>query len=351
MSNTEEMRVVVDLVGDFMITAPVNKEDVRAAASLLAGADVVIANVDTVLSDKGVPTPKWANLRGPRAGVNDLKAMGIDVVAMANNHSMDYRAEGMLDSCAAYDEVGILHAGAGANLATATAPAVITSNGVKIAILSIASTLPVESAAGPETPGIAPVHVNYAFEVDEGLMPEQPGSVPRVKTWIDDADLGRAVADVRRAKESADVVLVVEHWGVPSPWRAPYHAELQDYQQPLGHALIDAGADAVIGNHAHELHGIEFYRGRPIAYCLGNFWIEGISQYAWMGFESGVLRLTVDRGGVTGVSFLPAYLDAAGIPRPDPGNRAIAILNRLSAQFGVRFEPGEGGYFVAKAGS
>lgn len=348
MAKRESTRVMIDAVGDFMITAPVKQADVQEAARFVRGADVVIANVDTVLSARGTPVPKWANLRGPREAVRDLKAIGIDIVAMANNHSMDFRAEGMLDSCAAYDEVGILHAGAGKDLAAATAPAVIAANGLRIAVLSTASTLPTESAAGPATPGLAPVHVTYAFEVDEKLMPEQPGTVPRVKTWLDESDLARAVDDVRRAKQAADLVIVVAHWGVPTPWRAPWHHELQDYQQPLAHALIDAGADAVLGNHAHELHGVEFYQGRPIAYCLGNFWIEGIANYAWMGFESGVLRLAVDKSGVLGVSFLPAFLDEQGIPRPDPRNRAIAVLNRFSAQFGVAFEPGEDGYFVAK---
>lgn len=348
MSNAPQKSVTIAAIGDFMITAPVKKEDVRSAAELVRDADVVIANVDTVLSNLGTSVPKWANLHGPRDGVRDLKEMGVDIVSMANNHSMDFRAEGMLDSCAAYDEAGILYAGAGANLAAATAPAVIEAGGVRIAVLSIASTLPPESAAGPITAGIAPMRINYAFEVDEKLMPEQPGTVPHVKTWIDERDLARAISDIRRARETADVVLVVVHWGVPSPWRAPDHPLLQDYQQPLGHALIDAGADAVIGNHAHELHGIEFYLGRPIAYSLGNFWIEGISNYAWMGLESGVLRLTVDGRGTTEVAFLPAFLDGDGIPRPDPSNRSIDLLNRLSAGFGVRLEPGSDGYFVAR---
>lgn len=347
MAKNESSRVVIDAVGDFMITAPMKQADVRAAAHFMQGADVVIANVDTVLSAKGTPAPKWANLRGPREAVHDLSAIGIDIVAMANNHSMDYRAAGMLDSCAAYDEVGILHAGAGKDLAAATSPAIVTANGLTIAVLSVASTLPIESAAGPETPGIAPVHVSYAFEVDESLMPEQPGTVSRVKTWLNENDLARAVEDVRHARQSADLVIVAVHWGVPAPWRAPWHRELQDYQQPLAHALIDAGAGVVLGNHAHELHGVEFYQGHPIAYCLGNFWIEGISNYPWMGFESGALRLIADTSGVVEVGFLPAFLDATGVPRADPANRSIVVLNRLSAQFGVSFKPGEDGYFVA----
>lgn len=348
MANNDSSRVIIDSVGDFMITAPMQSADVQAAARFMRGADVVIANVDTVLSAKGTPVPKWANLRGPREAVHDLKAMGVDLVAMANNHSMDFRAEGMLDSCAAYDEAGILHAGAGKDLAAAAAPAVITAKGWRIAVLSIASTLPVESAAGPNTPGLAPVHVTYAFEIDESLMPEQPGTVPRVTTRLNESDLARAVDDVRRAKQAADLVIVVAHWGVPMPWRAPWHHELQDYQQPLAHALIDAGADAVLGNHAHELHGVEFYQGKPIAYCLGNFWIEGIANYAWMGFESGALRLVADASGVLEVRFLPAILNEHGYPRPDPEHRAIAVLNRLSAQFGVTFQPSDDGYFVAE---
>ena len=336
MSTSGNGAITIAAVGDFMLERRPAPADIEAVRPLLAGADLVIANVDTVLSEQGTPVPKWANLKGPRAIAADLKTLGVDVVAMANNHAMDFRAEGMLDTCRAYDEVGVQHAGAGGNLAAACAPAVVDIRGQRVAILSMASTLPPESAAGPNSPGIAPIHVRYAFAVDESLMAEQPGTVAEVRTWLDDHDLARARADVASAREVADVVLVVIHWGVPAPWRAPSHPILQEYQRPLAHALIDAGADAVIGNHAHELHGVEVYQSKPIAYCLGNFWIDTIALYPWMGKESLVLRLTVGRERPPEAAVTPVLLDEEGVPRPDPKAAAAPLLDGLSRELGVR---------------
>jgi poly-gamma-glutamate synthesis protein (capsule biosynthesis protein) len=346
---TSKTSLTIAAVGDFMLVQRPDAANIEAIRTLLAGSDVAIANVDTVLSDLGTPVPKWANLRGPRTAAGDLRAMGIDAIAMANNHAMDFRAEGMLDTLRAYQESGLLTAGAGVNLSAATAPAIVRVGQRTVAILSMACTLPPESAAGPDWPGIAPVHVRYAFAIDETLLAEQPGSVPEVKSWLDDKDLARTRADVAAAREIANVVVAVVHWGVPTPWRAPAHPILQEHQRVLGHALIDAGADVVLGNHAHELHAIEFYRDKPIAYCLGNFWIDGIGSYPWMGRESLVLRLTFGRGGVPEVEIVPLMLDEAGIPRPDPERRSVELLNRLSAEFGVVVAAEDGVYLARQA--
>ena len=89
MGDRQRAPLVVDVVGDFMLERRLAPVDVAATRTLFDGADVVIANLDTVLSDRGTPVPKWANLRGPRDCARDLRAMGIDLVALANNHAMD----------------------------------------------------------------------------------------------------------------------------------------------------------------------------------------------------------------------------------------------------------------------
>ncbi len=347
MGDTSKSAVTIAAVGDFMLTKRPEAEDIAAVRAFLTGSDITLANVDTVLSGRGTAVPKWANLRGPREAARDLRAMGFDVIVMANNHAMDFRAEGMLDSCRAYAEAGLLTMGAGENLAAATAPAIVPVGTRTVAMLAVSCTLPFESAAGPDWAGIAPVRVKQAFVVDESLMTEQPGTVPEVTCWLDERDLARACRDVEEAREKAEVVVTVVHWGVPSPWRAPSHPVVQEYQRVLGKALIDAGADAVIGNHAHEVHGIEFYRGKPIAYCLGNFWIDGIGSYPWMGKESLVLRLSFGEGGKPEVEIVPLFLDDDGIPRSDPAGRAGELLTRLSAEFGVAVELTEG-RFIAR---
>jgi poly-gamma-glutamate capsule biosynthesis protein CapA/YwtB (metallophosphatase superfamily) len=328
-------QLMIAAAGDFMISRRPTTDEISSTRQLFEGADVVIANIDTVLSNEGTPTPKWANLRGPREAAEDLRAMGIDVAIVANNHAMDFRAPGMLNSNEAMRDAGIVPVGAGANLAEATKPAVIDKDGVRVAILAMACTLPVESAALEDWPGIAPVRVRYAFEVDESIFAEQPGSVPEVRSWIEPTDLARARNDIAAASADADVVIAVVHWGVPSPWRAPFHQIIQDYQRELGHALVDAGAAAVIGNHPHELHGVEFFNGAPIAYCIGNFWIDTLAQYAWMGRESIILKLGVSKEGLSSVSVSPIMLTRQGLPELDRGGETIRLLDRLSQPFNV----------------
>lgn len=343
--------IIVTTVGDFMFFDRPRPADVEAVRPLLAGSDVVIGNIDTVLSDRGTPVPKWANLRADPAIAHDLRELGIDVAILANNHTMDYRAPAMEQCLAAYDAAGVIHSGAGATLDEATAPRVVTTSNGSVAILSVCSTLSPESAAGENSPGVAPLKVWQAYAVDESLMTEQPGSVPEVRTWPDATDLDRARRDVAAARQLADHVLVVTHWGVPSPWRAPAHPVIQESQRVIGQALIEAGADAIIGNHAHELHGIEFHRGKPIVYCLGNFWIDRFETFPWMGRESIVLRLSLHADGQLDLGLLPVYLDDRGVPRPDASARAVRVIEEQSRDFGTTFAAADGRYRIVAPAS
>jgi poly-gamma-glutamate synthesis protein (capsule biosynthesis protein) len=339
--------VTISAVGDFMIQHRPAQAYIDQVKELVGGADIAIANVDTVLADAGQPSPKWANLRGPRDVTKDIAAMGFDVVTIANNHAMDFRAEGLLDMIAAYEEVGVKPIGGGKTIVEATAPHIVTVSGRTVALLSLATTLPPDSAAGPTWPGIAPVKVHQAYAFDASLFAEQPGSMPDFKGWLDETDLNRAIDDVKAAKEKADIVVLIVHWGVPSPWRAPVHPIVQEHQRQLGRALIDAGADAIIGNHAHELHGFEFYKGKPIAYCLGNFWIDTISNWAWMGRESIVLRLSFPAEGNPEVEIQTVWLDDDGWPIADPDHKAVPLLNALSKEDGVSVSPNGDRFRVA----
>jgi poly-gamma-glutamate synthesis protein (capsule biosynthesis protein) len=324
--------------GDLMVQRRLPQREIAAVAELLTPYDLVTGNVDVVVSEAGTPTPKLMNLNGPRELAHDLKAMGIDLVSMANNHTMDFRAEGMRDSCQAFDEAGILHAGAGENLAAACAPVFVTVNQRTVAFLSVSCTLPPESAAGPTWPGIAPLPIHQAVTLDASIMLEQPGSVPEIRTWVDQEALERVTANIAMARANADIVLVALHCGVPAPWRAPSQPMLQMYEPMVCRALIDAGADAVLGSHAHELHSIEFYRKRPIAYCLGNFWIGALAEFPWMERESVLMELAFGASDATPeVTLRTLKMDDAGVPRLDTSGRAAALLSERSS--GIEIEP------------
>ncbi|MDQ3410852.1 MAG: CapA family protein [Chloroflexota bacterium] len=349
MTNGRDRPIIVAALGDFIFFDRPDPADIAATRPLLAGADIVIGNIDVVLSDRGTPVPKWANLRASPQIAHDLRELGLDVAVVANNHTMDYRAEAMADCLAAYEAAGIRPSGAGANLAEATAPTIIATPHGTVAILSVCSTLSPESAAGAESPGVAPLNVRQSYLLDESLLVEQPGTPPEVHTWPDERDLARARRDITAARRQADHVLVVIHWGVPSPWRMPASPIIQPGQRTIGHALIEAGADVVIGNHAHELHGIEFHQGKPIIYCLGNFWIDGISRFPWMGREAIVLRLLLRPGADVRLELVSLYLDNRGVPRPDTTARAVRVLTEQSREFGVILAADAGRYRVLPA--
>ena len=164
--------------------------------------------------------------------------MGFDVVTLANNHAMDYGAEGLLDMRRALEQAGVRAVGAGADLDEAMAPVELSVGEQTVAIMALACTLPPASAAGPARPGVAPVRVHQAYELEISLAAEQPGSVPAIKTWVDDAELQRAVEQVKAARVRADVVIVAVHWGVPVLWRAPLQPRVQEYQRVMGRSLI-----------------------------------------------------------------------------------------------------------------
>jgi poly-gamma-glutamate synthesis protein (capsule biosynthesis protein) len=162
-------------------------------------------------------------------------------------------------------------------------------------------------------------------------MAEQPGTMPRVHSWTDPDDRARACDAIATLRKEVDFVAVAIHWGVPSYWLSPYQGLLTEYQQVLGHAFVNAGADAVIGHHSHELHPIEVYCGKPIFYSLGNFLFEGAR--AFMAPESIIARFDFDSGW----ELIPLLLDRDGFPalaEGDQGERVIALVAELSQVFG-----------------
>jgi hypothetical protein len=221
--------------------------NVGAVRNLLKDADLAVANFENPAPDNfKYHTEGTIFSANPRL-IAGLKDAGIDYVSLGNNHIGDAGPKGLLQTLANLDKYGIRHSGAGKNLSAARAPAILTVDGVKIAILSY-DTIAKYYAAGPNKPGSAQL------------------SAPVVK---------QDVAAARKA--GAQLVIVYPHWGTEYSPR-PFLAE-----QKLAHAVIDAGADMIIGNHAHWVGAMEIYKGHPIWYALGNFvfdqtWSEPTSE-------------------------------------------------------------------------
>ncbi len=218
-----------------------------AVRNLLKSADLAVANFENPAPDDfRYHTQGTIFSANPRL-IAGLKDAGIDYVSLGNNHIGDAGPKGLLQTLANLDKYGIRHSGAGKNLVAARTPAIMTVDGVKVAILSY-DTIAKYYAAGTNKPGSAQL------------------SAPVVK---------QDVAAARKA--GAQIVIVYPHWGTEYSPR-PFSAE-----QSLAHAVIDAGADMIIGNHAHWVGAMEIYKGHPIWYALGNFvfdqiWSEPTSE-------------------------------------------------------------------------
>ena len=222
-----------------------------AMRRLISGADVAIANLEGPVADRFSFHEHGTVFTGDPALLPGIVRAGIDVVTLANNHIGDAGRTGVVQSVRNVKRAGLLHAGAGANLAAARKPAWIETAGTRVAILSYDAIAIGWYAATASSPGSAPLVERYVR-----------------------ADIAAA------RKAGADVIVVWPHWGIE------YTRGPSDFQRRFGHIAIDAGADLVIGNHPHWVGAVETYRGKPIWYALGNYtfdqrWseptLEGIS--------------------------------------------------------------------------
>ena len=259
------------------------------AAAALRAADLTMVNLETAVTERGSPEPKEFHFRTPATAFAALRAAGVDVATMANNHAADYGPVGLADTLAAIRSTRFPTIGIGADAARAYAPYLVTVRGHRVALLAASQvrdhTLAAWSA-GTSSPGIASAY--------------------------DD----RLVAAVRAARARAEIVVVYLHWGV----------EGQDCpsgdQRAVAARLAAAGADAVVGTHAHLLLGAGWLGPTYVAYGLGNYLWWRNSAYS---DDTGVLRLTFAGRRVVGAALAPARIDRRGVPVPATGDTAARI--------------------------
>jgi poly-gamma-glutamate synthesis protein (capsule biosynthesis protein) len=266
-------------------------------AGLLQDADVTVANLECALTDRGMEQVKAYTFRVSPRFAGGLAEAGIDVVSLGNNHTADYGPEGVADTLAALDAAGVTHAGAGMDEAFARRPALVQTQGLRIAFLSYTDIME-NTFAGPDSAGVALASVDA----------------------ID--------ADVRAARATADVVVVSLHSGVE------YTDAPQPDQQQLARAAIDAGALLVLGHHPHTLQGWERYGGGLIVYSLGNFVFDldndDLVNLGPRAFQTIVLYVTLRAGEILGVRAEPVVIDPdEDRPVPATAEEASAILTRL----------------------
>jgi poly-gamma-glutamate synthesis protein (capsule biosynthesis protein) len=236
-----------------------------AVAPLLHGADLVFGQLETTFASRGsrMPQARHAVLAKP-AGAAALARAGFDVISCAGNHCLDWGNEALLESIGHLRAAGIAVVGAGANIREARAAVHKTlDDGTRVAFLAYSSILPQNYWAEASRPGCAPMRAHTLYEQIEH---DQPGTPARIRTFAHAEDLAALCADIRAAKQQADLVFVSLHWGIHF-----VRAVIADYQREVARAAVAAGADAILGHHAHILKGVEVIDGRPVFHSLCNF--------------------------------------------------------------------------------
>lgn len=259
----------------------------------LSKPDYTIANLETPITTRGIVQNKDYVYRSSPMSLPALKASGIDLVNLANNHVMDYGTEGLLDTMDALDQEGVKRVGAGKDLEEAYRPVIVEKAGVKIAFFGFSRVVPEASwKAGPGHPGVAETY-SYKLPVEA----------------------------IQKAKESADLVVVVTHWGVERSDNPDKN------QKDLAHRYIDAGADLIVGGHPHVLQGFEQYKGKWIAYSLGNFiFTTNDTPKTW---ETVILEAACSKDKQCDIHLVP-ILTKAALPTPMSTEDGAKLFQRLS---------------------
>ena len=298
--------IVIRAVGDVVLGSDypehrlptaADRQRITALRRELRQADVVVGNLEGVLSDTGASRkdarkPGLYTFRMPTSYALTLRDMGFDVMSLANNHSMDFGAQGLASTLAALRANGIAPMGVpGAEVAT------VTVRRTRVAFL------------------------NYSY----------------LPAFVRMDDARRITADIGHARASADWVVVSMHGGREGgdasglPQGDEYF--MQEYRGDLARfarMAIDAGASAVLGHGPHVVRPFELYRGKPVFYSLGNF--VGYRSLSTQGKLAHSIVAEVrfsPQGYLLGAGIIPLKLDRSGIPVVDYSPDNLQALSGL----------------------
>jgi poly-gamma-glutamate synthesis protein (capsule biosynthesis protein) len=260
-------------------------------APILSAADIAVVNMETAIGTGGTPAPKAYTFQAPPEALEAFRLAGVDVVSAANNHGMDFGPASLEETLAAEAATGFPIIGIGRNEAEAFAPYVVEVRGQRVAV-------------------VAATQVLDGSLIDQWTATEaQPGlaSAKRVD---------RLLREVQAARATADTVVVFLHWGTET------HTCPNDAQLTLSQQLVDAGADIIVGGHAHRVQGGGRLGGAVVHYGLGNF---AFYSARGEGARTGVLTVTVTGRRVDGYQWIPGRI-VDRRPEPLSGAEAEAAL-------------------------
>lgn len=361
-------RIRLAHVGDLILAAPDIDRYLAPVRAVLADADLAIGHVEWPHTGRGyvssidIPAPA-----APPECLDAVARAGIRVATLAANHIFDQGAPGVADTIARLNGAGVATTGAGTTLDEARRPAVIDVGGVRVGVLSYNAVGPRESWASDVKAGAAYVRILSHYELEVA----SPGSPPTEYTAIDAESLDAMHSDIAALKADVDVVSVSLHKGMVF-----VRSQLAQYERPLARAAIDAGADMVVGHHAHILRGVEIYKGKPVFHGINHFVTayppdsypksgsrparsrprrspvftsvqpdERVHNFPYSAEARNTMVATVDldQRGVRRAGFVPCYIDQDCRPIPVQGEdgatvtRYVADISR-EAGLSVRIE-------------
>ncbi|GIW46960.1 MAG: hypothetical protein KatS3mg078_0837 [Deltaproteobacteria bacterium] len=369
----KENEFVLVLTGDSIITRRLSvyeEEEFLSVIELIRKADIRFTNLEVLIHNyEGYPAAEshGTHMAAEPFVAKELKWVGFNLVSRANNHAMDYGIKGLMTTSKLLDEVGLVHAGVGKNLALARAPAYLETKSGRVALISCSSTFPTFFRAGEQRrdikgrPGLNPLRYQTTYVVDSQFMDEikrissllkiplagskesfkflgsrfMVGDYPKIITTPFELDLKGNIESIKEARRQADLVLVSHHAheangeiGIPA-----------EFIVTFARASIDAGADVFIGHGPHVLRGIEIYKDKPIFYSLGNFIFQfetvkflPAEAYEDYGLESSsspadLYRIREKKGKrKTGFSTNPIYWVSV-LPQITFKNRILCEIN------------------------
>jgi len=306
-------------VGDIVLEVPWRPK-VTAPKTMFDGVrkrlldfDLVVANLETPLTDWDVETP-YKDKAAVEAGrdvifrvgspeaASALHEAGIGVVALANNHTMDFTEQGLRDTVKRLNRAGVMHVGGGENLTEAEDLLVVNLKGRRLGLLSFSDVVPRYSWAEANRPGIATAK-----------------------------DAERVVEAVRRARGKADILILILHWGIQ------FSEEPSPRQEFLAQQAQLAGADLVLGAHPHVLQGIGCLGRVPVVYSAGNFVFPTMSMPTR---RTGIFEFDFSDAASPMARLVPLVIDESGAPQladKESQQEILSHMRQLSLPLGFRF--------------
>jgi hypothetical protein len=357
--------VTLFAVGDIILKNEDPESYFDLVAPTLKSGDIVIGQGEIPYTNRPARTTETMSAEDPES-MKGLTYAGFNVITLTGNHMWDAGVPGIEDTLAWLKGHNIFPVGTGMNIDEARRPAIVEKKNTKVGILSYNCVGPRETWASPTKPGSAYVNVLTHYELDHAV----PGGTPIVYTFIDPETLDAMLDDIRKLRSRCDVLVVSLHKGII---HTP--ATLARYELDISRAAIDAGADLILGHHAHILKGIEVYKGKVIFHGLNQLVaiLPGLApkpnqdKKSWAqkrkrlyNFEPDsenpnypfhpdskqtiIAKCVIEDGKMKKVTYLPCLINKTGQPEilkhDERGEKIFEYMKRISAEaeLKVRFE-------------